>query len=95
MSSVSRSPVGFCVRPSVRASGWEASAYWIRNLWCSCPEWGARAGTGALQGLKPQQEGRHYSLFVLAPLSLQPQRNRRTSQPRDRVGGAGLVSLLS
>lgn len=81
------------MQPSVPTSWWEASAYWTRNLWCSCPGWGSRAGTGALQGLKPQQEGRHHSLFVLAELSLPPQRSGGASQPPDRVGGAALHSL--
>lgn len=62
-------------------------------MWCSCPGWGSRAGTGALQGLKPQQEGRHHSLFVLAQPSLPPQRSCGASQHRDRVGGATLHSL--
>lgn len=48
---------------------------------------GSRAGPGALQGLKPQQEGRQHSLFVLAQLSLPPQRSCGASQPL-RVGGA-------
>lgn len=90
-----------CVWPSVLASWWELSAYWTRNSWCSCPGWGSRAGTEALQGLKPQQEGRHHSLFGLAQLSLPPQRSCRASQPRTGKGvgvgrrGAALISLLN
>lgn len=99
VSSASKSSWLGSVQAPPPASWWEVSAYWTRNLWCSCPEWGSRAGTGALKGLKPQQEGRHHSLFVLAQLSLPPQRSCgagwRSSALSPELAGLGIVTTGS